>query len=177
MTTTTDNYFELYGLPPTFQQNAGELADKHHLLMSKFHPDKFVQQDSLSRRQAAEMAALLNDAYTTLKSPLKRAGYLLMLAGVDGDAEQETTSDTAFLMEQLELREEIELASNSSEPFAVLDRSRKQASDAESVLFEKFESQYAADAFAEARESWVKLNFFTRLKRQIDQAEQKLEDA
>ena len=49
-------------------------------------------------------------AWQTLRHPLMRAEYLLSLHGFDLASEQHTVRDTAFLMEQLELREELDEA-------------------------------------------------------------------
>lgn len=176
MTDDTDNYFELYGMPVNFQLDKAILADRHRELMSQFHPDKFTQSDSLSKRQAAQMAALLNESYTTLKSPLNRAGYMLGLVGLDDKADSETSSDGAFLMQQLELREQIDEASSSNDPFSVLEKARSQASEIEAQLYKEFEQFYNAEQFDQSREAWVKLKFFTRLHGQIDRVEQQLED-
>ena len=64
------------------------------------------QNQVLTERVAAlSRSRALNDAYQTLKKPVARAEYLLARAGVKiGDNEQ---LDPAFLMEILELREEL----------------------------------------------------------------------
>lgn len=58
--------------------------------------------------QALQQAATINAAYQALRHPLKRAEYMLLLQGIDINNEQHTMHDTAFLMEQLELREELD---------------------------------------------------------------------
>ena len=54
-----------------------------------------------------QRAAQINDAFTTLKAPLRRAEYLLSLRGTDIRGEQQTLQDPAFLMQQLEWRERL----------------------------------------------------------------------
>ena len=176
MTQLTDNYFELYGMPVNFQLDTSELARRHRELMSRFHPDKHVQSDGLNKKQVAQMAALLNESYTTLKSPIKRAAYLLSLVGLDDKADSETSNDGAFLMQQLELREKVEQASEAEDPFLALDQARDMAKQIESELYQEFEKSYVAEQYTEARAAWVKLKFFTRLHDQIDRTEQKLDD-
>ena len=41
--------------------------------------------------------------------------------GIDMELDKETTHDTAFLMEQLEMREQLAEAKDQPDPFAVLD--------------------------------------------------------
>ena len=50
----------------------------------------------------------MNEAYRTLKDPVQRAKHLLELHGVDVAFETNTQMPTDFLMQQLELREELE---------------------------------------------------------------------
>ena len=160
-------------MPVNFQLDTSELASRHRELMSRFHPDKHVQSDGLNKKQVAQMAALLNESYTTLKSPIKRAAYLLSLVGL---ADSETSNDGAFLMQQLELREKVEQASEAEDPFLALDQARDMAKQTESELYQEFEKSYVAEQYTEARAAWVKLKFFTRLHDQIDRTEQKLDD-
>src|SRR5262245_14323073 len=69
------------------------------------HPDRFATAPAAERVAALSKSRALNDAYQTLKKPVPRAEYLLARAGVTiGDNEK---LDPAFLMEILELREEL----------------------------------------------------------------------
>ena len=71
----------------------------------ELHPDRFASAPASERVAALSRSRALNDAYQTLKKPVARAEYLLARAGVDiGDNEK---LDPAFLMEILELREEL----------------------------------------------------------------------
>ncbi len=67
-----------------------------------------------------QQAARLNEAYQVLKDPLRRGRYLLELRGMDLDDQQQSLRDTEFLMEQMELREELELVAEASDPLVVL---------------------------------------------------------
>ena len=59
---------------------------------------------------AVQSAAEINDALQILKHPVKRAEYMLSELGVDIRAEQQTLQDPMFLMQQMELREELRRA-------------------------------------------------------------------
>ncbi len=84
------------------------LASRFQDLQRQFHPDRFANQPERERLMALQQAATINQAYQTLQHPLTRAEYLLSLHGFDLGSEQHTVRDTAFLMEQLELREELD---------------------------------------------------------------------
>ncbi len=55
-----------------------------------------------------QWATQANEAYRTLKSPLKRAAYLCERAGVPIDAESNTSMPAEFLMQQLQWREALD---------------------------------------------------------------------
>jgi molecular chaperone HscB len=57
-----------------------------------------------------QWATRANEAYTTLRSPQKRAAYLVERAGVPIDAETNTAMPPAFLMQQMEWREALDEA-------------------------------------------------------------------
>jgi len=62
--------------------------------------------------QAERISALLNNAYTTLKDPVARSKYLLELRGIQY-GEDTVSPDKEFLMDIMELREDIESASET----------------------------------------------------------------
>ena len=176
MQDASSNYFELYDLEVDFQIDVSLLGEKHRQLMARYHPDKHTQSDAVTKSHAMQMSATINESYRILKSPLTRAGYLLELVGIDSKADNETSSDTEFLMQQMMIRETIEGAQSAVDPFAVLEQAQAQASAAQDSLFIAFEKSYQAKEFDQAREAYVKLSFFTRLQGQIDKKERELED-
>jgi molecular chaperone HscB len=107
MSTTATTHFNVLGLPVRFALDVAEL-ERNYLAHSRaVHPD-FHQQGSVAEQQTStQMSAALNDAYTTLKQPYRRAEYLLGLLGGPSAAEVRDMSP-AFLDEMLDLRMEIE---------------------------------------------------------------------
>jgi molecular chaperone HscB len=57
-----------------------------------------------------QWATRANEAYKTLKSPLRRAAYLCELNGIDLGIESNTAMPPAFLMQQMEWREALDEA-------------------------------------------------------------------
>ena len=81
------------------------LDASYRKLQQEFHPDRYASKGAVEKRLAVQTASLINQAYDTLKSPLKRAQYLLELKQIDASQDSHITSDGAFLMQQIELRE------------------------------------------------------------------------
>jgi molecular chaperone HscB len=104
------DHFERLGLTRRFAQDTGEVAASHRRLQRTVHPDRFASKGARERRLSLEHATALNDAVRTLRNPLLRADYLLLLRGVDVAAEGEdrVTLEPMFLMEILELREALD---------------------------------------------------------------------
>lgn len=101
----SQNYFALFDLPVGFDLDTQLLASRYRELQRVAHPDRHAQGSAQERRLAVQRAGHINDAFATLKDPLARARYLLGLHGVTSAPGQEASTDPAFLMEQLELRE------------------------------------------------------------------------
>ena len=104
------NHFELFNLPQQFAIDAGALDSAFRDVQSRVHPDKFVNATDAEKRVAMQWATRANEAYQTLKNPQKRAQYLCELNGVDLQTESNTAMPMAFLMQQMEWREELEEA-------------------------------------------------------------------
>ena len=98
--------------------------------------------------------ALVNEAFQTLKNPLRRGRYLLQLRGIDTDEEIDTAMDSAFLMEQMELRESLDAACDSSDSLAQLHVLGEQvvvATDERITRLRDCLSQQGDEAMKEAR--------------------------
>ena len=125
------DYFQLFDIEQTFNINIEGLTERYQTIQKSVHPDKFAHASSQEQLLAVKKSTLTNDAYQTLKNPLKRAEYLLTLRGVNQPSEQASFSDNAFLMRQMELRE-------------MLD-DIKMADDIDAAIFETaqvFESEF-----------------------------------
>lgn len=176
------NYFTLFDLPVDYQIDSSVLAPRYQELQRQYHPDRFVTASPSEQLEAVKQAAAVNDAYQILKHPLKRAEYLLLLQGLDIQNEQHTMHDTAFLMEQLELREELDAISNNIKTSqsegeaqllkfsAAIDKMAKQRYEALVQTLTEQQWQNAADNVR-------KLKFLEKLQQQIEQIEEQLFDA
>src|SRR5450830_1373424 len=102
------NHFALFQLPQRFAVDQTALEKAYHGVQNQAHPDKFANATGAEKRVAMQWATRANEAYQTLKNPLKRASYLCELNGVDLQTESNTSMPPAFLMQQMEWREELD---------------------------------------------------------------------
>lgn len=102
------DHFSRLGIAPTFDVDLNELETNYFQFQRKLHPDRFASKSAKERALSQSQATTLNEAYETLKDPLKRAAYLLKLLGRDVDLTAcGTINDPELLMEQMEKREAI----------------------------------------------------------------------
>jgi molecular chaperone HscB len=155
--------FELFGVPRRFEQDRAVLDARWRALQAEVHPDRYAAQGSAAQRVAMQWAVRVNEAYQRLKDPLKRAAYLCELNGMPVDTENNTAMSPAFLVQQMEWREELEAARSADDVEALanevtarkragfdelrrtLDERRDTAAAAEQVRALMFVERFAED--------------------------------
>lgn len=103
-----DTHFSLLNLEPVFNLDLDALEQNWRNASAQVHPDRFATASAAEKRIAMQWASNINQAYQVLKKPVSRAAYLCQLAGHNVDAENNTRMDTAFLMKQMQWREELD---------------------------------------------------------------------
>ncbi|MCC8365538.1 co-chaperone HscB [Xenorhabdus sp. PB61.4] len=170
------DYFTLFGLPARYAIDRQQLATRYQELQRQFHPDRFANQPEREKTLALQQAATINDGYQTLKHPLKRAEYMLSQQGFNLSSEQHTMQDTAFLMQQLELREELDTIEHSAEPDAALAGFSSRLNKMIKTRSEQMEQQLDAEQWSIAADTVRKLRFLDKLQQQVEQLEERLLD-
>ena len=100
------NHFLRLGLERSFDVNVEGLEQHYFDMQRQLHPDRFATRSAQEKSLSQQQATAINDAYETLKDPLKRADYLVDMLGVDVLLEGcNLVNDQALLMETMELRE------------------------------------------------------------------------
>jgi molecular chaperone HscB len=82
------DYFSVFGLEPKLDLDLAILENEFHRLSRKLHPDRFARALENEKQWSLADTALLNDAYRTLRDPLRRTEYLLKLSGAEIGEEQ-----------------------------------------------------------------------------------------
>ena len=113
--------FALFGLPERFALDPVALDAKWKQLQGSVHPDRFATETAAAQRVAMQWAIRINEAYRRLKDPLARAAYLCSLHGADVAAENNTAMPAAFLMQQMDWRDELAQSSTLAEVEALSD--------------------------------------------------------
>ncbi len=165
----SSNYFELFGLAVGYQIDREQLADRYRELQRHYHPDRYASHSEQERRLALQRSSLLNEANRVLLDPVARARYLLELSGVEWPLESQTIRDPEFLMEQMELREELEQSREAADPITALEQFAERMGQRLQRHGERFSAALNSDPGAGltiARQ----MQFFDRLQRQaLDQ--------
>jgi len=89
------DYFTFFGFPRTLNLDTSALEKEFYALSRRLHPDMSAQADSQERDWSLEQSSLLNDAYRTLKDPIKRTEYLLRLEGVELEEQSKQATEKA----------------------------------------------------------------------------------
>ncbi|MBO3274930.1 co-chaperone HscB [Pseudomonas schmalbachii] len=171
----TPCHFALFDLKPDFRIDLDQLGQRYRELVRSVHPDRFADASEREQRLALENAAQLNDAYQTLKSAPRRALYLLTLRGNALPLEA-TVQDPEFLLQQMELREELEDLQDSADLDGVaafkrrLKNAQRQLDDAFAACWDD------AARRTEAERLVRRMQFLDKLAQEVRQLEERLDD-
>ena len=88
-------YFELFNLPPKLALDTASLEKAFYKLSREFHPDRFASKSAEEQAEATDKSSQLNDAYRTLRDPIRRTEYLLELEGVELEEQSVKATEAA----------------------------------------------------------------------------------
>ena len=176
MMQSSNNFFEIFGIAESYSVDIQGLSSRYRELQQQFHPDRFADKPERECHRAVQWSATINQAFDTLKSPLKRAQYLLSQQGLDSTGDSTITSDPGFLMEQMELRESLGEVRANPDPFALLDALRSKASNQYRQLQQEFAELHEVGQYDASLDTVAKMQFFTKLLAEIDSLEEELDE-
>jgi molecular chaperone HscB len=169
------SHFELFGLAPRYALDVEALERAYREIQSRIHPDRFAHAGDAERRASMQWTTRVNEAYRTLRDPVRRAQHLLELAGVDVGFETNTSMPPEFLARQLELRETLEEAGQAKDA-ARLEALRKALRAEKRTLEAQIgEAIDARGDHALAAGATRKLMFLEKLDVEIDAALEAME--
>ncbi len=175
--------FAVLGVPRQFSVDLNAAENNFKKLSRQVHPDRFATADPRARKAALSRTVQLNEAWRTLKDPIRRAEYLLALAGFGLKGEdrkrptegstREVAAPPVLLMEILELREELadaQRAGNTPKVHAMAQAMRARHADTLAALATVLDDPDPAK-LEEAARLMVALRYYQRFLDEVPQDE------
>lgn len=173
----TDNFFLLFALPVSLPVDLTLLNAHYQRLQRQYHPDNAGLADEREKAGLLQQSATINEAYQTLKDPLRAAEYVLALQGFDVASEQNIIHDSHFLQQQFELREQLD----EIEQLPVEAQKLSQLADFNQYVAKQKQQSQQQLLTAIHQQAWTtallhvyRLRFLLRIQQQIDQIEEQL---
>ena len=147
------NHFDRLGVEKRFTLNMEDLERHYFAMQRRLHPDRFSTKSSKEKAISQQQAVSLNEAYETLKDPLKRAIYLLKEEG------REIKTCPQLLAETMEAHEEL-AETPPSQMGNFRNKIRQKLRECEDDLTRLFDNE---QNFEQASFVAARLQFFHRL--------------
>ncbi|MEO0007334.1 MAG: hypothetical protein RJA20_1530 [Bacteroidota bacterium] len=106
-TPDTANYFNFFGLPVSLHVDLQALRKAFLENSRSFHPDFHTLSTTDEQDKALELSSLNNEAFKVLSDTDSRIRYVLELKGLLGHDSREEKLPQDFLMEMMDLNEQI----------------------------------------------------------------------
>ena len=168
------NHFDLFQLPARFTLDMGALDAAYRDVQGQVHPDRFVNATDAEKRVAMQWATRANEAYQTLKNPMKRARYLCEQNGVDLQTESNTAMPLDFLMQQMEWRDALGEARADKDAEA-LDALDAQVKAERKSRLEVVGRELDSGAYQQAAQGVRALMFLDKFGEEVDHAFEAIE--
>ena len=109
----------LFGLERKLNIPTDDLQRRFYDLSRQLHPDRFTRKQERERHYSLDASSILNDAYRTLRDPIKRAQYVLAQEGFDTGEQRSKDVPPELLEEVFDLNmtlEEMRSGDDSARP-------------------------------------------------------------
>ncbi len=166
----SSDYYRIFNLPEDYQIDGELLQQRYREIQRECHPDRYVGKSAHQQRVAVQYAAAINQAYTVLRSPVQRALYLLERMGVRTDNENATVNDMDFLARQIELRERLHSAVETTDSLKELEALSDEVAREFAQLQTLFAGQHRERDVQSATRTMVQMQFFSKLLDQLQDA-------
>jgi molecular chaperone HscB len=153
------DYYDLLGFERKLKISSAQLQQRFYELSRRLHPDLFMRKSETERQYSLDASSILNDAYRTLRDPVKRAQYLLSQQGFDIGEQRSKDVPPELLEEVFELNmalEEMRSGDDSARPqLEAAERTfTGMLADVDQQLeplFEKYDQSLSRDVLVEIR--------------------------
>ena len=163
--TSDVDHFTRLDVSRSFEVGEKILELAYYSKQRMLHPDIFIRKSEQEKKYSMGHAVDLNNAYETLKSPLKRAEYLLKLEGiiVNQDNSNSVKPSQEMLMESLQMREELENVNSS-------DQIRKimvNAIDERMATIDDIKKYFKSGTLDKAAQATIKMRYLEKFIEEI----------
>lgn len=172
MQSLKSNYFQLFNLLESCEVDQDALSDEYRKQQGEVHPDRFVNAIEAEKLRALQLSSYLNEAYETLKSPLRRAAYLLSLHDIDVEQVDQKDLSMDLLLEQIQLREKLDELPKDESALADLDELRAEVAAKLQRQENSFAEFFAEANYDGAKKVYHELQFLNKLRNEIDAGEE-----
>lgn len=173
MQSLKSNYFDQFNLAESWDLDQEVLIAEYRKQQGETHPDRFADAEESEKLRAVQLSSYLNEAYETLKSPLRRAAYLLSLNGIDVEQVNQNDLSMDLLLEQIQLRERLDELPTDESALTDLDEMRDEVDAKLKQRQQNFAGHFNKQKFDDAKKVYHELQFFYKLKTEIDAGEEK----
>lgn len=168
------NPFNLFDLPVDFHIDQNRLSECYLALQKSLHPDNFMASSAQEQRLAMQRSAEVNDALQTLKDPILRAEAIIQIhTGEQYNLEQTSNRDTAFLMQQMEWRENLEQIEMQKSQDELMDFTTEIEQNQQTLLAE-LAIRLSSQQWQQAKAITDKLRFIKKLLTEVERVEEML---
>jgi len=169
------DYFSFFGLPPKLNLDVSNLEKSFYELSRKLHPDVSARSTGKEQEWSLEQSSMLNDAYRTLRDPIKRTEYLLHLEGISLEEQSKSATEQArtsgaikkqivppdLLEEVFELNMQLEelrgnnkLGERDPDLIAEIEKQKRSLEDKHEVLLSELQQHWTSwDRFVDRSQS------------------------
>lgn len=159
------SYFRIFDMDEMFDIAILKLQEDFKNLQRIFHPDKFSLRSEIEKEISAQISTLINVAYKTLLDPLSRAVYLLNLNGITIE-EDTQLNDSEFLMEMMELNEQIAIYEDAEELVKIQDEIFEKYNE----LIGNISASFKSNNLNEAKHFIIKLRYYNNITEKLKYA-------
>ncbi len=154
------DHFARLGLDVRYDLDIDVLDRRYFECQRSLHPDRFARRTARERALSQQQATAVNEAYETLRDPLRRADYLVHLKGAGVLPEGcNLVTDQDLLNETLELREAL---AEAQSPADVSRLDRRAAADIQECV-EDLSCAFAAGDLEGACRLTTRLKYLRKL--------------
>lgn len=166
------NFFQLFDIAETFEVDQESLAEKYRELQVEIHPDRFANAAESEKLRAVQLSSYLNEAYDTLKAPLKRAAYLLSLHDLNVEQVDQAELGMDLLQEQIQLREFLEELPEDDTALTELESLKSEVFRKLEQRQQSFSRNLENSDLIAAKKSFHEMQFLSKLLKEIESGEE-----